>query len=47
MYGDDRRSPVVERVEAKALSEKDLIPSESVTVVLSEKVGHVLVKAMI
>ncbi len=37
MYGDDRRSPVVEREEAKALSEKDLIPSESVTVVLSEK----------
>ncbi|WP_339141766.1 DNA topoisomerase IV subunit A [Pseudoalteromonas galatheae] len=37
LYGDDRRSPVVERGEAKALSEKDLIPSESVTVVLSEK----------
>ncbi|MFY8274282.1 DNA topoisomerase IV subunit A [Pseudoalteromonas sp. SSDWG2] len=37
MYGDERRSPVVEREEAKALSEKDLIPSESVTVVLSEK----------
>ena len=37
LYGDDRRSPIVERVEAKALSEKDLIPSESVTVVLSEK----------
>ncbi|WP_105199628.1 DNA topoisomerase IV subunit A [Pseudoalteromonas sp. T1lg10] len=37
LYGDERRSPVVEREEAKALSEKDLIPSESVTVVLSEK----------
>ena len=37
LYGDERRSPVVERSEAKALSEKDLIPSESVTVVLSEK----------
>ncbi|MEC4088588.1 DNA topoisomerase IV subunit A [Pseudoalteromonas rubra] len=37
LYGDERRSPVVERLEAKALSEKDLIPSESVTVVLSEK----------
>ncbi|KPV95419.1 DNA topoisomerase 4 subunit A [Pseudoalteromonas sp. P1-9] len=37
LYGDDRRSPVVERGEAKALSEKDLMPSESVTVVLSEK----------
>lgn len=36
-YGDDRRSPLVERVEAKALSEKELIPSEAVTVVLSEK----------
>ncbi|ATC93625.1 DNA topoisomerase IV subunit A [Pseudoalteromonas tunicata] len=37
LYGDDRRSPVIERAEAKALSEKDLIPSEAVTVVLSEK----------
>ncbi|MCF2859009.1 DNA topoisomerase IV subunit A [Pseudoalteromonas sp. SMS1] len=37
LYGDERRSPVIERQEAKALSEKDLIPSESVTVVLSEK----------
>lgn len=36
-YGDDRRSPIVERVEAKALSEKQLVPSEPVTVVLSEK----------
>ncbi|MBO1254651.1 DNA topoisomerase IV subunit A [Alteromonas sp. 5E99-2] len=36
-YGDDRRSPIVSRVEAKALSEKDLMPSEPVTVVLSEK----------
>ncbi|MDO6473829.1 DNA topoisomerase IV subunit A [Alteromonas sp. 1_MG-2023] len=36
-YGDDRRSPLVERGEAKALSEKELIPSEAVTVVLSEK----------
>ncbi|MCW8090958.1 DNA topoisomerase IV subunit A [Alteromonas sp. ASW11-130] len=36
-YGDDRRSPIVERTEAKALSEKELIPSEAVTVVLSEK----------
>ena len=37
MYGDDRRSPIIERSEAKALSEKELIPSEAVTVVLSEK----------
>lgn len=37
VYGDERRSPVVEREEAKALSEKDLMPSETVTVVLSDK----------
>ncbi|QJR80571.1 DNA topoisomerase IV subunit A [Alteromonas pelagimontana] len=36
-YGDDRRSPIVERGESRALSEKELIPSEAVTVVLSEK----------
>ncbi len=36
-YGDDRRSPIVERTEAKAISEKELVPSEPVTVVLSEK----------
>jgi len=36
-YGDDRRSTLVERNEAKALSEKDLVPSEPVTVVVSEK----------
>ncbi|KZY29779.1 MULTISPECIES: DNA topoisomerase IV subunit A [unclassified Oleiphilus] len=36
-YGDDRRSPIVERQEAKAFSEADLISSEPVTVVLSEK----------
>ncbi|WP_375056986.1 DNA topoisomerase IV subunit A [Zobellella sp. DQSA1] len=36
-YGDDRLSPLVEREEAKALSEKELVPSEPVTVVLSEK----------
>lgn len=36
-YGDDRRSKLVERGEAKALSEKDLVPSEAVTVVISEK----------
>lgn len=37
LYGDDRRSIIIERVEAKALSEKDLIPSEAVTVVVSDK----------
>lgn len=36
-YGDDRRSPLVSRGEAKALTEKELLPSEAVTVVLSEK----------
>jgi topoisomerase-4 subunit A len=36
-YGDDRRSPIVQREEAKALSEKELLPSEPVTVILSEK----------
>lgn len=36
-YSDNRRSPIVMREEAKALSEKELLPSEAVTVVLSEK----------
>jgi topoisomerase-4 subunit A len=36
-YGDDRRSPIVERAEAKAMTERDLVPSEPITVVLSEK----------
>jgi topoisomerase-4 subunit A len=36
-YGDDRRSPLVERAEAKALTERDLVPSEPITVVLSDK----------
>lgn len=36
-YGDNRRSPLVSRGEAKALSEKELLPSEAVTVVLSDK----------
>ena len=35
-YGDDRRSPLVERDSARALKETDLVPSEPVTVVLSE-----------
>ncbi|MFT4926581.1 MAG: topoisomerase-4 subunit A [Phenylobacterium sp.] len=37
LYGDPRRSPVVQREEAKALTEKELIPSEAVTVVISDK----------
>ena len=36
-YGDDRRSPIVARAEAKALSETELLPTEPVTVVISEK----------
>lgn len=36
-YGDDRRSPIVERAEAKALTETELLPNEKITVVLSEK----------
>jgi topoisomerase-4 subunit A len=36
-FGDARRSPVVERGAAAALSEADLVPSEPVTVVLSRK----------
>ena len=35
-YGDDRRSPLNEREEAKALSENELVPSEPVTIVLSQ-----------
>ncbi|MCP4682019.1 MAG: DNA topoisomerase IV subunit A [Desulfobacterales bacterium] len=34
-YGDDRRSPIVEREDAQALTEADLIPVEPVTVVIS------------
>lgn len=36
-YGDERRSPLVAAVEAKAFSEADLLSSEPITVVLSEK----------
>ena len=36
-YGDDRCSPIVERGEAKAFSEADLVSNDPVTVVLSEK----------
>ncbi|MET4056443.1 topoisomerase-4 subunit A [Pantoea agglomerans] len=35
-YGDNRRSPLREREEAKALSETELVPSEPVTIVLSQ-----------
>ncbi|MFO7593094.1 MAG: DNA topoisomerase IV subunit A [Pseudomonadota bacterium] len=36
-YGDDRRSPLVEREAAQALDETALISAEPITVVLSEK----------
>tara|TARA_B100000700_G_scaffold129286_2_gene144898 strand:+ start:1221 stop:3479 length:2259 start_codon:yes stop_codon:yes gene_type:complete len=36
-HGDDRRAPLVERGEAKALSEVELLGADPITVVLSEK----------
>ena len=36
-FGDERRSPLVEREAAQAMSESVLIPSEPLTVVLSQK----------
>lgn len=36
-YGDVRKSPLVARTEAQAIKETDMLPSEAVTVVLSEK----------
>ncbi|ARN73561.1 DNA topoisomerase IV subunit A [Oceanicoccus sagamiensis] len=36
-YGDDRRSPIVSRDDAKAFSEEELMTTEPVTVVLSAK----------
>ena len=35
-FGDDRRSPIEVLPLAKAMSEKDLLPSEAITIVLSE-----------
>jgi topoisomerase-4 subunit A len=35
-YGDDRRSPVVQRAEAQAIKEEEMLPVELVTVVLSK-----------
>jgi topoisomerase-4 subunit A len=39
-YGDERRSPIVQREVAQVISERDLTPAEPVTVVLS-KMGWV------
>ncbi|HSS63815.1 MAG TPA: DNA topoisomerase IV subunit A [Gammaproteobacteria bacterium] len=36
-YGDDRRSPIVSRAPAEAMEEKALVPTEPVSVVLSER----------
>ena len=36
-FGDERRSPIVEREAAKIISEQDLMPSEPITVVLSSQ----------
>ncbi len=36
-YGDERRCPIVQREAAQAISEAELIPSEPITVVLSER----------
>lgn len=35
-YASPRRSPMIERAEAKAISETDMMPAEPVTVILSE-----------
>lgn len=35
-FGDDRRSPIVERAEAAAIDETEMLPADPVTVVLSE-----------
>lgn len=35
-FGDDRRSPIVQRAEAAAIDETEMLPADPVTVVLSE-----------
>ena len=35
-FGDDRRSPIVQRAEASAISEQDFMPADPVTVILSD-----------
>lgn len=37
LHGDARRSPLVEREEARAIKQEDMLPKEPITVVLSEK----------
>jgi topoisomerase IV subunit A len=36
-YGDNRRSPIVERKEAQAIKETEMLPTEPITVILSSK----------
>ncbi len=36
-HGDDRRSPIVEREAAQAMSETDLISADPITIIVSEK----------
>lgn len=36
-FGDERRSPIIARQESQALKEEDIVPSEPITVVLSQK----------
>lgn len=36
-YGDERRSPLVQRDAARALEENQLLPTEAITVIISEK----------
>jgi len=36
-YGDERRSPIVQREPAQAISESELVPSEPITVILSQR----------
>jgi topoisomerase IV subunit A len=36
-YGDERRSPIVVREEARALREEEILPTEPVTIILSQQ----------
>lgn len=36
-FGDERNSPLVERQEARALKEEDMLPSEAITVIMSQQ----------
>ncbi|MCX7120339.1 MAG: DNA topoisomerase IV subunit A [Gammaproteobacteria bacterium] len=36
-YGDKRRSPIVSRIEAKAMSFEEIAPAENTTIILSQK----------